>query len=157
MSSTITAQAIPSVALGDWETIDEHLRNPKGDWVALRGGLLHLVCDRVTREGDPVTRLEELLLLEHYRTTVVHTEFRDVLRLVRTELSSWSTEVANLVEHLLAQNPNFPVGEQAFPLDLERLRVVARRCTTAPEGPIRGLGRFHRTPARRVIAEEGTK
>jgi hypothetical protein len=154
MSFTITAQAIPSVANSDWETIDEYLLHRQGDWKILRGGLIHLVCDRVTRDGGPVSRLEEFLLCEFYRQPPVHAGFHDALRLVRAELGAWPEEARNLFEHLLAQDRDFPVGGPHFPADFDRLRVAARKAAAAPEPPRRDLGRFRRTP-RRLLSQEG--
>jgi len=125
MSFTITAQAIPSVAASPWDVVDAHLFRESGDWVILRGGLIHLLCDRVTRDEDPVTRLEEALLDRFYAAPPVRVSFLDVLAFVRKEIAAWPAEVAALVERVLAENPDFPVGEPAFPLSFDRLRAVA--------------------------------
>jgi hypothetical protein len=154
MSFTITAQAIPSVAHSDWETVDEYLLHKQGDWNILRGGLIHLVCSRVTRDGDPVSRLEEFLLCEFYRQPPVHAGFHDALRLVRAEMAAWPEEARNLVEHLLAQDRDFPVSGPHFPADFTRIRMAARKAGTAPEPPQRDLGRFRRPP-RCLSAQEG--
>jgi hypothetical protein len=155
MSITITAQAIPSVATSNWETVNEHLLRQHGDWRSLRGGLIHLVCERVTREGDPVSRLEEFLLLEFYRQPAVHVGFLDALRLVRAETSTWPGDVRNLVEYLLAQNPDFPIGDQPFPVDFNQLRSAARWAAVTPKPPKRSLDRFRRAPSQ--LPEETTE
>lgn len=146
MSSTITAQAVPSVATSNWKTVNEHLLRQHGDWRSLRGELIHLVCERVTRAGDPVSRLEEFLLLEFYRQPSVHVGFLDVLRLVRAETSTWPVDARNLIEHLLAQNPDFPIGDQPFPVDFEQLRSAARWAAAPPKPPKRSPERFRRAP-----------
>jgi hypothetical protein len=154
MSFTITAQAIPSVARSDWETVDEYLLHKQGDWKILRGGLIHLVCDRVTRDGDPVSRLEEFLLCEFYRQPPVHAGFLDALRLVRAELVAWPEEARNLVEHLLAQNRDFPVGGPHFPAAFDRIRYAASKAVSAPLAPTRDLSRFLRQHCRPSVAAD---
>jgi hypothetical protein len=154
MSFTITAQAIPSVASSDWETINEHLLRKHDDWTILRSGLIHLVCDRVANDGDPVTRLEEFLLCEFYRQPAVHAGFHDALRLIRAELAAWPDEARNLVEHLLAQNPGFPLGGPHFPVSFDQIRVAARNAAAAPSVPTRSFSRFWRSP-RRPLQQDG--
>lgn len=141
MSFTITAQALPSVASSDWEVVTEHLYK-QGDWEILRGGLIHLLCDRVTREGDLVSRLEECLLLEFYKRPATRVGFLDALRLVRGETSIWSLEVRNLVERVLAQNSSFPVGPFPFPVSFDTIRDAARSSTNPVPAPQRDLARF---------------
>jgi hypothetical protein len=154
MSFSITAQAIPSVAHSDWGVVDEHLLRKQGDWTILRGGLIHEVCSRVTREGDPVSRLEEFLLREFYRQPAVHVSFLDALRLVRAEIAAWPADVRNLFEHLLAQDPDFPVGGPHFPADFDQLRAAARLAGSPPKAPTRDLNRFRRTPRNLLGTQE---
>lgn len=148
MSFTITTQAIPSVARSDWETVNDHPLRGQGDWVILRSGLIHLVCDRVARDGDPVSRLEEFLLCEFYRQPAVHAGFHDALRLVRAEITDWPVEVRHLFEHLLAQDADFPTGAKTFPIEFSKMRWAAWQASTAPELPVRPPARL-RPPASR--------
>jgi hypothetical protein len=147
MSFTITAQAIPAVAGSEWDVVDEHLLRRQGDWRILRAGLIHAVCQRVSAEGDPVSRLEEFLLCRFYEAPPVHVGFRTVLATVREELARWPEPVRHLVEHGLAENPTFPVGEAPFPLSFDRLRANAPRATVSPGPPVRDLSYFRGSTA----------
>lgn len=149
MSFTITAQAIPSVALGSWETIDRHLLEPTADWVILRAGLLHAVCERVSKSGDQVSRLEEVLLIEYYAAPPVRASFLDVLAFIRQETENWPAEARQLVEHLYATNPDHPIAAPAA-FTLADIRRVASRATTPPPTPARDLNRF-RNPRRSAV------
>jgi hypothetical protein len=141
MSITITAQAVPSVANSSWEVVDDHLYRENYDWATLRNGLIHLLCKRVTHEGNPVTRLEELLINEFYKAPSVRITFLDVLELIRKETDRWSPGAIGLTERILARDPRFPACKPAFPLTLEHLRIVATASEPVPP-PKRDFQRF---------------
>lgn len=153
MSLTTTAQALPAVARASWEEVDAHLFAGEGDWVFLRSGLLHLVCERLTQEGDHVSRLEELLLGEFYASPSLRATFLDVLALVRKETVRWEPAVRELIERHLAQNPRFSVGAAAFPLSLEALRACAGSVAEVL-APQRDLRHFWGDTMSRHSAEE---
>lgn len=141
MSLTITAQAVPSVANSSWEVVDDHLYRESYDWVTLRSGLIHLLCKRVTSDGNPVTRLEELLVNEFYKAPPVRISFLDVLELVRKETANWSPDALELTERLLASDPRFPASAPVSPLTLLQLRLAA--ATSEPAlPPTRDFRRF---------------
>jgi hypothetical protein len=154
MSVTITAMSIPQVAYGPWEKIDRYLAEADGDWPRLRGGLIHLVCERVGRdageEGRKVTRLEETLLCQHYHAANLSIPFLTVLDAVRAELDRWPAELLNVCEWALDDDIGYPTRPTALPLTLEALREYGPRAHRTPSPPVQHLRRFigGREPAR---------
>ena len=147
MSAVITLQAVPGVACGDWDVINQHLLDPKGDWRQLRSVLIHLVCSRLDFDGDPVSRIEEVLINRFYINPPFRVGFADVLRLVRSELEQWPEQVLVLAEHALlhqSNNPDLRFGLEAFPVSLDTLRRVAPRASTPPPAPKRSMSNVYR-------------
>lgn len=101
MSITITARAIPTVALSAWETIDQFLLFQHGDWDSLRGALIDEICAERSGELGAVTDLERMLLKEYFSAPPVYAGFQEVLSLVRSELSSWHTSTLDLAQRLI--------------------------------------------------------
>lgn len=157
MSVTITAMAIPQTAYGDWDTIDARLKESGGDWERLRGGLIHLVCERLTREGNPVTRLEEVLIRQHYAATALHLPFLQVLDAVRTELATWPEPVLALCEVALDDDINYPTAPAAVNLTLAKLREYAPRAARSVRPPERHLGYFNGSRQRKIYGMEELK
>jgi hypothetical protein len=157
MSLIITAQAIPTVASSDWGIINEHLFRRHGDWSILRGGLIHMVCARVSFEGDPVSRLEEYLLLEFYKNLTLHIGFPEALKLVRAEINAWPAGVSNLLEHLLAQNPDFPIGTSSFHFDFDLLCKSAPKARSSINPPTRSLDKFRKSSQNSPTLQEVSK
>lgn len=143
MSAVITMQLVPSTANGPWEVIDDRLLNPTGDWVLLRRPLIHMICARVTNEGDPVTRLEEELLVRFFANSQVRLGFLDALVVLRGELSTWSEPVRWLVEHALAgsvHRAGNALATNEVSLSLDDIRRLAQRTGAPPAEPRRSLG-----------------
>jgi hypothetical protein len=154
MSAVITMQAVPSVACGDWDTINQHLLEPRGDWSQLRSVLLHLVCGREDFEGGQVSRLEEVLLNHFYADPPFRVGFGEVLQLVRAELEQWPEPVRYLVEYALlhpTDSPDTRLGLNAFPISLDGLRKVAPRASTPPPAPKRAISNVYRSGANNTL------
>jgi hypothetical protein len=156
MSFTITARAVPAVAAAPWNVVDAHLSAPSGDWTVLRRGLLHLVCDRVTRDGDPVSRAEEALLGRLYTNLPTPRSFLDALAAVRAEIAAWPAGTPSLLERFLATDPSFPTGGTVRTHELTAtsgvsdagafVRLLAAVTDpTPPPAPVRTISRFLRT------------
>lgn len=143
MSLTITAQAVPSVAKSSWDNINKHLAFTEGDWVLLRIGLIHAVCDRVTKEGNTISRVEEFFLIKFFENPPIKASFLDVLELIRKDLASWPSGSVNFFEQILSENPDFPLGKIRTKFTLEELQTKARSGVTNVEPPSRDLKKFY--------------
>ena len=149
MSLTITAQAVPSVAQSSWDNINKHLAITQGDWVVLRIGLIHAICDRVTKEGNTVSRVEEFFLLKFFENPPIKASFLDVLDLIRKDLASWPVGSVNFFEQILSENPDFPLGKIRTKFTLDELQTKARTSSTSIDPPKRNLKKFYNNSSKK--------